>query len=296
VKAWVIALDVGGSSVKSAVVSTDGQLLRPYRQTPIDSGGSADAIFHTLVWIVRAHLAEVTGEEGTLQGVALGFPGPFDYATGVSRIRGVAKFESIYGKNVAEALRRRLPNSLLPGPGLPIRFRNDAEAAITGEARYGAGQGIQRLIGLTLGTGCGSAFLVDGEPVTEGEGAPPNGWLYPFPFRGERADDLFSIRGLIARLNQTNLPNKNIRAAATEARRGDPVAGAVFAQFGADLGEFLAPFVASFRADGVLILGGLAHNFDIFGPTLASSLTIPILPGQLGEEAPLLGAAALFAR
>jgi glucokinase len=288
---WVIALDVGGTSVKSAPVSREGQLLAPYRQTPIDSGGSAETIFHTLAWIVRYHLAEVTGEEGSLLGVALGFPGPFDYATGVSRIRGVAKFESIYGKNVAREVQQRLSN-----PDLPIRFRNDAEAAITGEARYGAGQGIRRLIGLTLGTGCGSAFLVDGEPVTTADGVPANGWLYPIPFRGEQADDVFSIRGLIARLDRTRLSNKNIRAAAEEARRGDPVAGAVFARFGADLGEFLAPFVADFRADAVLILGGIAHNFDLFGPALVARLAVPVHPGQLGEEAALLGAAALFAR
>ena len=288
---WVIALDVGGTSVKSAAVSIDGQLLAPYRQTPIDSGGSACTILHTLAWIVHAHLAEVTASDARLLGIGLGFPGPFDYATGVSRIRGVAKFESIYGKNVAGEVQQRLPN-----PKLPIRFRNDAEAAITGEARYGAGQGIGRLIGLTLGTGCGSAFLVDGEPVTTGDGVPANGWLYPVPFRGEQADDVFSIRGLIARLNRSALANKNIRAAAEEARHGDSAAGAVFAQFGEDLGEFLSPFVAEFSADAVLVLGGIAHNFDLFGPSLTARLTAPVHPGQLGEEAALLGAAALFAK
>jgi glucokinase len=288
---WVIALDVGGTSVKSAAVSIGGQLLAPYRQTPIDSGGSAETILHTLAWIVQSHLAEVTGEEGSLLGVALGFPGPFDYATGVSRIRGVAKFESIYGKNVAGEVQQRLPNF-----DLPIRFRNDAESAITGEARYGAGQGIRRLIGLTLGTGCGSAFLVDGEPVITGDGVPANGWLYPIPFRGEQADDVFSIRGLIARLNRSDLANRNIRAAAEEARRGDPAAAAVFAHFGEDLGEFLGPFVAAFSANAVLILGGIAHNFDLFGPALTARLTVPVHPGQLDEEAALLGAAALFAR
>jgi glucokinase len=135
----VIALDVGGTSVKSALV-VDGVVRGDIIHTRIDSQADADVILGTLAAIVNGHLAEA----GAVDGVALGVPGPFEYATGVSRILGVEKFESIYGCDVGESLRGRLN-----APDLPIRFRNDAEAAIVGEARFGAGRGFHRLIGLT---------------------------------------------------------------------------------------------------------------------------------------------------
>ena len=115
----------------------------------------------------------------------------------VCLIEGVEKYGAIHGVDIRADLQARLHLR-----DLPILFRNDAEAAVVGEARYGAGRDYRRLIGVTLGTGCGSAFLEDGLPVTKGPGVPPNGWLYPVLFRGIRADDLFSRRGLEARLDR----------------------------------------------------------------------------------------------
>ena len=90
-------------------------------------------------------------------------------------------------------------------PTLPIFFRNDAEAAILGEARYGAGTRYQRLIGVTLGTGMGSAFVVDGVKVTQGPGVTRDGWLYHVPYHARPADDVFSTRGLLTRLRAINV-------------------------------------------------------------------------------------------
>src|SRR4029453_9406903 len=96
-------------------------------------------------------------QTSNVSGVVLGFPGPFDYATGICRIEGVQKYGAIYGVAMRDALRARLDLS-----DLPILFRNDAEAAVVGEARYGVGRENRRLIGVTWGAGWGSAFLVAG--------------------------------------------------------------------------------------------------------------------------------------
>lgn len=280
----VIALDVGGTSVKSALVD-DGLVRGEIVHTRMDSQASADVILGTLAAIVDGHLAEV----GAVDGVALGFPGPFEYATGVSRIRGVEKFESIYGCDVGESLRERLH-----APDLPIRFRNDAEAAIVGEARFGAGRGFQRLIGLTLGTGSGSAFLIDGVPQTGGPGVPPNGWVYPLLFAGRQADDVFSIRGLVGRCHAAGIEVDDVHAAADRAHAGDGNAQRVFAEFGRDLGLFMRPLTADFQADGLVVLGGIANAFDLFGMALQAELAVAVRCGALGETAALLGAYDLF--
>ena len=288
--ARVIVLDVGGTFVKSAIIAPGGCVVGLPLITPINSAGTADIILATFAGIVRHHLEQVDGDN--LLGVALGFPGPFDYQTGICYIKGLEKYGAIYGLNMAEALRQRVELG-----NRPIRFLNDAEAAIGGEARYGAGRPYQRLIGLTLGTGCGSAFLINGERVSSGQGVPPDGWLYPVLFRGDRADDIFSKRGLEARLRTVEAATIDIKEAAAAARRGDAAACQVFEFFGADLGEFLAPFVVDFQAGAVLVLGGIAGAFDLFGPPLRQALTVPVLPGERGADAALLGAAdILFAK
>lgn len=285
--ARVIALDVGGTSVKSALVAPEGRVVGEPAITPIDSSAEADSILRTFAQIISTHLGE--SHNHNLLGVAFGFPGPFDYAAGICLIHGVEKYGAIYGVDIRAALRARLNLK-----DLPILFRNDAEAAVVGEARYGAGRDYRRLIGVTLGTGCGSAFLVDGVPVTSGPGVPPNGWLYPVLFCGLRADDVFSRRGLEARLQAAGVTARNVKAAAAAARMGDVHARQVFEAFGADLGKFLNSFAVAFAADAVLVLGRIAGAMNLFGPPLREALSVPTLPGERGPDAALLGAADLL--
>jgi glucokinase len=283
----VIALDIGGASVKSALVALGGQVIGKPSITSIDSSSEADNILKTFAQIINIHLAE--SHTSDLLGVGLGFPGPFDYTAGICLIEGVEKYGAIYGLDIRDALRARLDLG-----DLPILFRNDAEAAVVGEARYGAGRDYRRLIGVTLGTGCGSAFLVDGLPVTSGSGVPSNGWLYPELFRGLRADDLSSSRGLEWRLRSAGVMERNVKDAAAEARAGDGVARQVFEAFGADLGSFLDSYAVAFAAEAVLVLGQIAGAFDLFGSPLGRALSVPALPGKRGADAALLGAADLL--
>ena len=285
--ARVIALDVGGTSVKSSLVAQAGCVIGEPAITPIDSSGGATGILETFAKIVRTHLGQA--RISNVIGVTLGFPGPFEYDAGICLIEGVEKYGSIYGVNLRDVLRDRLDLG-----DLPILFRNDAEAAVVGEARYGTGRDYRRLIGVTLGTGCGSAFLVDGLPVTSGPGVPPNGWLYPVLFRGIRADDVVSRRGLDSRLQAAGITDFNVKAAAAAARAGDAGGRQVFEAFGADLGSFLNSHAVAFAAEAVLVLGRIAGAMDLFGPSLRQALSVPALPGERGSEAALLGAADLL--
>ena len=285
--ARVIALDVGGTSVKSALVASGGFIIGETTITPIDSSSEADSILGTFAQIISTHLGE--SQISDILGVTLGFPGPFDYAAGICLIEGVEKYGAIYGVNLRDALHARLDLG-----DLPILFRNDAEAAVVGEARYGAGRDYRRLIGVTLGTGCGSAFLVDGLPVTSGPGVPPNGWLYPVLFQGIRADDVFSRRGLAARLRAAGITELKVKEAMEAARAGDVSTRHVFEAFGADLGMFLNTFAVAFAAEAVLVLGRIAGAFDLFGPPLRQVLSVPALLGERGLDAALLGAADLL--
>jgi glucokinase len=285
---FVIALDVGGTSVKSGLVRPDDMRVLDRARTSIDSHAPAEAILSAFARCIQERGASAPG--GAVAGVALAFPGPFEYDTGVCRIAGVQKLEALYGLSIGSELSRRTG---FPASGFV--FINDAEAAIGGEIGYGAASGHARVIGVTLGTGIGSGFFVDGRRQTAGPGVPANGgWLFDQPFEGAMADDCFSIRGLERRLARAGAGSRQPEAAAADARRGEPCAQAAFEAFGHDLGGFLGGFAQAFAADAILVAGGLGGAFDLFGNALQGRLEVPVLRGALGADAPLLGAAGFF--
>jgi glucokinase len=279
----IIALDVGGSSVKSGLVDSEQQIHDTF-STPVDSNGSAESILSTFAGIVQHYLDKHTD----IRGVGLGFPSPFDYPNGICLIQGVQKYESIYGVNIGEAIRERLNR-----PDLLIRFRNDAEAAIVGEALYGAGQPFRRFIGLTLGTGMGSSFIADGKRVTDVEGVPEGGFLFPVLYRGIQSDEWFSTRGLLGRFEAIGQPMPSVSEAA-KAAENNPAIRQAFEEFGADMAEFIAPFARSFGAEALILLGGIAAAYPLFGKPLEAGLPVPVIIGALGGNAALLGASDLI--
>jgi len=280
----VIALDVGGSSVKSGLVQADGS-VHFVSHTPLNSQGAKEDILQVFVNIIQMHLDKTYPDE--LLGIAFGFPGPFDYENGLCLIQGQSKYDNLYQVNVRDEL------ITLYGFNKSILFCNDAEAAVIGEANYGAGQGFDRVIGITLGTGLGSGFIINGVSVHQGQGVPPNAELFPLKFKGKRADDLFSTRGLIQRFQQKGFYYSNVTEAAKDVKHGNKLLANVFRQFGKDLGQFLHPFIDSFAADVLIVLGGIAGSLAYFSVALQGQLNIPVRPGEL-QGAALLGAASLY--
>lgn len=281
---FIIALDVGGSSVKSGIVDLTSHSITGFTTTSIDSRGSADAILKTLSAIIQHHW-DTTPQ---IKGIGFGFPGPFDYKMGISWIAGVEKYEAIYGMNIHNAL-----NTMLPDITVPLRFRNDAEAAIVGEGVYGVGKEYSRIIGLTLGTGCGSAFLVEGIPQTQGKGVPDNGWVYQIIYKGEPVDEIFSTRGLLKRLASAWVDIDSVFDAVQQATSSSKIR-AVLESFGDDLAQFLKPLVTDFEANAVILQGGIAQGFPYFEDAMKAHLSIPVLKGELEQDAALLGIANLF--
>ena len=267
----VLAIDVGGTAVKSAIVGPSGSLAAQPLRTPIDSDGSADAVIAALAGVVDA-LAPAAGP--AIAGVAVAFPGPCDYERGVPGHHDDGKFAALAGVDLPGELRRRLGRD-----DLAIGFCNDAEAAIVAEALHGAGRPFERVLGITLGAGMG-ACLMAGDAIVETYAAVVPAELYRQPFGTATADDAFSDRGLRARLG-----------GAEPASARDDDASRAFAAFGADLGAFLAPWTGVLRADAVVVTGGIAAAFALFGPALEAALPVPARAGELDVAAGLIGAA-----
>ncbi len=108
---------------------------------------------------------------GVLEALGFAAPGPFDYANGVSWI--THKLGALYGVDLRSSLSDS--SAWLPDA---ITFVNDADAFLLGEWWAGAATGSRRAVGATLGTGLGSAFLLDGRLVESGPSVPPAGEIH----------------------------------------------------------------------------------------------------------------------
>ena len=289
----VVALDVGGSSVKSSLV-IDRAPPETVRTSVVDSSASADRIGAAFAEIIAGEVAQarelgLLDESNMPVPVGIGFPGPTDYERGVAWIRGLAKFDRLYGKSIVELIRKHSD----PAVQLRIRMRNDAEAAIVGESAAGAGVDAHYVLGITLGTGIGSAHVRDGAPFYPSNPHHDEGWIYPWPVGDRRADDVFSIRGLRDLALSHGCEASEPRELAERAQEGEATARKIFEEFGRRLGRFLAEVEAYYTPDRFVVLGGIARSHDLFLPSALPLIRTELQPGKL-RAAALLGAALLF--
>lgn len=255
----IVALDVGGSSIKSGCVRA-GRPVGEVAVTALDRDADLEHLVGVFVAAIEAVAPAGTPDEPLR--VATAMPDPFDHAAGVSWM--AHKFAALRG--------RRLGPLLAGALGRPIEARwcNDAAAAVAGEAAAGAGAGCRTVLGVTLGTGLGAALTRDGAVVdATGPWVVGDLWQATLP-DGRSADTAFAARTLLA-----------------------AIASGDAARFGYDLGEFVAPVVAAARADVVVVGGGGAGSFDAFAEAIRSTVPVPVVAARLGAWAAVLGAAAL---
>lgn len=258
-----LCLDVGGTEIKAAPIDGAGNLLRPLRRFPARAEEEAEALLAHFAAVIR----ELQPGPEAPAGVRLAFPGPFDYREGVCLIRDLAKYDKLYGVN----LRRELA-SRLELPPESICFANDADAFALGEMGFGGAAGAKRAFFVCIGTGCGSAFGVDGTLAPRGTpGVPESGYIYDAPFLGSCIDDWISRRGLMALTRErlgTALDGKEL---AGHVRDGDPRAAECFAEFGGRVRDALLPFLESFRPEVLCFGGQIMKSAPLFLPPVEAA-------------------------
>lgn len=281
----IATLDVGGTSIKGGAVLIDsgGEPVVELSETrPAMADADADTIIGQLV----RSATDALGLAGAgRRGLAIGFPGPFNLEAGTALIHGLFKYESIYGLDLRAALREH------GGPdsdALDIEFVHDNEAAGVGEAVFGAGAPYRRVLTVTLGTGVGCC-LTDGGDVIQWVGDLEVEKLARRPTAEGRADDVLSARGLAARYDIDRLK----LATLLEPRPLPDHVASVAVAHGHRVGAFLATAVDELSLDAVVIGGGLAAAYDVFGAAIEAELPIPCHVEQLGAAGPMLGAARL---
>lgn len=282
---FVLTYDVGGSHVGAGLCRlSDLSLIRTAKDSTADI-----STFDQFADLLYRLGVEAAAGETSIAGASLAVPGPFNHEAGISLMEH--KLEYLYGKNLRSALAERF--GWAPDK---VCFLNDAFAYLLGEVGAGSVKGAKRAAGLTLGTGVGSGFAVNGHCLTEGEGVPPGGEIWNFPYRGGIVEDLISTRALKAAY--TSRTGQDVEVAEIAARVAEePEAREVFAAFGVALGEVLRDVVAPFRPDMVMIGGGISRSASLFLPQAEKEvlgLGFCVVTSTLMDKAPLAGAGQFF--
>jgi glucokinase len=251
-------LEIGGTHVTAALVDLrDGRVTSRTRE-PLDADGDAQDI----LGIVRHCADGLSVPPGARWGVAV--PGPFDYARGIALFKGVGKFDALYGMDVRAALL----GGLRQRPG-DVVFLNDAHAFLTGEWSAGTVRGHRRAVGITLGTGVGSAFLADGRIRDNGPGVPPEGRMDLTEIGGRPLEDTVSRRAILARYGD---PTADVHDIAGRARAGEERAQRVLDDVFTGLGVVLGPRLVDFGATALVVGGSIARSWDLVAPALSTGL------------------------
>lgn len=305
----VIAIDIGGTNLRMALVRSDGSVLQrlaiPCRIT--DGIGtfldSISSCARTLTDLASASAVSISA-------VGAGVPGVTDNS---GRVVSSVNLAPLVGFN----LRTWFSTTL----NVPAILLNDANAAAYAELAYGAGRNFDSFIHFTLGTGVGSGLVLNkqvwtgkrgiaaeyGHATVEPIGRPcncgNNGCLEQY---ASASGIVLSAKELMSKGRSSLLAEHGERITATQianaAWSGDSVAVECLETAGRYLGIAAATAVNLLDLEAVIIGGGVAKSFALLEPYISAELQrrvyptaregLVVLQGELGDNAGLLGAAA----
>jgi len=296
-----IGIDLGGTNLRVALVSGDGEIIRKIRRP--SSEKVVDSILESI--------AEI-GHQGVI-GIGLGSAGLVDrkYNRGVFASPNLPAIE---GVDVGMEIRRRF--------GVPVFVINDANAAALGEKIGGAGRSFDNYVLLTLGTGIGGGVICKGKLLdvsaeighmsinADAEKCPCGniGCL----------ENYASARAMIAKT--VALLEKGSESLLKEcckgsiykitpediyrtALDGDTLSREVLRDAGRYLGVGLANIINILSPEAIILTGGLIRTWNIYVQEAIKEASrraykelfdsVKIIPSSLGDDAGIIGAACL---
>ena len=307
-----LAIDIGGTNLRYGLVAENGLILRRGR-VPARMERGPDTILTDLVERLRALTADIPADEQPV-GLGLGAAGRLRPDRGL-----LVSSPNLPGwQNIP--LAARLSGAL----GLEVRIGNDADLHALGEWLAGAGKGLKNLVVLTLGTGVGGGLVLDGRIWTGSFGTSgevghiviePEGRACPCGSRGclEQYSSATAIARYAAEKFNADKNRSLYRGSPDEltcarlydlAGQGDALALEAFARAGWALGIALTGVFNLLGLEGAILGGGASEAFDFIAPAMKAEFARRVFavdPDQirfaraaLGDDAPLVGASALF--
>jgi len=307
-----IGVDLGGSHVLAAVVDDTGQVRSKHERDIVDHAPAV--VFASIEKVVSEALA--TLKDKNVAGIGVGAAGNIDLETGTIRYSPNFGWKDVA---VGEYLRKAFK--------LPVFVANDARCATLGEHTYGAGQGVDDFVLLTLGTGIGGGIVAGGRLIVGSRAAagevghhqirPHDGFVCGCGKIGcfeAQCSGTGLIRHALAlapsfpRSTLLDGPKDKLgsRAIRKAAQAGDGHGLAAWRNWIDDLGYGLANIVAMVNPSMIALGGGVASAgrfiTDQVGPLVeVRSTMVPpgsttIVTATLGNDAGAIGAATMALR
>lgn len=310
---YVIGVDLGGTNVRAALITASGEIVAQARRSSLQEQ-PPEATLQQIVLTCREALAGRKLTAGGVLGVGIGLPGIMDIASGVC----------FWSPNFPKWKDVPIGATVAAGLGVPAFILNDAKCAALGELMYGAGRGVRNMVMITLGTGIGGAFVVDGrlligpngsigevghqtiDPAGPRCGCGNFGCWEALAARDaivERADRKLQA-GRASALRETaprgGLTPELVSRAAVE---GDPVAQEVVDEIGCLIGIGVTSLINLLNPERVVIGGGISQAGELLLAPIRRTVdsravplqrqTAEIVPALLGDAAGMMGAGAL---
>ncbi|MFW6724409.1 ROK family protein [Streptomyces sp. MAR4 CNY-716] len=296
----VLALDIGGTGMRAAVVSADHRVTaRRSRPTPAAEG--ADAVLAAAAELARA-VRDDPAASGALAALGVGTAGVVS-PDGRRVTHATAAIPGWAGTALADQLEAAL--------GLPVTVVGDVQGFLIGEATAGAAAGADCAVGVMAGTGIGGAVWAGGRLLRGATGAAGHLGHIPVPGAGPRpcpcgraghVEAVASGPAMTAayRAASPDARIADLRDVAGLAHAGDPVARRTLSDGGRALGTALAGVVATVDPQVVVLSGGVMASGPWYAAGVRDALppaALPALAGvrvataALGPDAVLVGAA-----
>lgn len=291
----ILAVDAGGSSLKTALVQLDGTPIPESRiKVSVDSDGPVDAIKAAYQDMIRRHAEQAHRLSLHLAGIGVSICGPFNFENGFSLM--THKYPALY----QVPLRPWFQDIMGP---LPVYFIHDSTAFILGETWQGPHSIYDRICGVMLGTGFGFGAIIDGD-VYLNDSQGPGIILYNRPYRDGIVEDYVSRRGILAcyRKHTKNMgitiPDDaiDVREIGDLADEGHPAACQTFHETGQHLAAIVRPVIESYRFQALVLGGQIGRSSNLILPPVRKALSdltylTCIEQALLIDDAALLGIA-----
>ena len=313
----IIALDVGGTKIAAAAVTYELDQVMPsgipllaasepvvsaYCAVPTNAPSGGEAVLEAVVGQVRAVLDELPGP---LAGIGVGAAGVIDPVNG-----NVAFANEIMPGWTGQPLKQRLVREF----GVPVAAIGDVHAHAVGEARWGAARGAHSCLCIGVGTGLGGAYVLEGTVLRGFHGAAGHVGHTLHPAAADilcscgsmaHAETVTSGTAIAARFQGRAIgeeldPARMGDVVSARADAGDAEALAILQWAGRNLGEALGGWCNVLDPQMVVVSGTVVNAGEPWwsaaqegfeAPVMPPLADIPLVRGQLGSHAPLVGAA-----
>lgn len=280
---YILSCDIGGTHITSAIVEKDSWKIinETITRSHVNSLEDAKSIFLDWTNNMKSCLEKTDLE---INNIGIAAPGPFDYEKGIALMKGQSKYDSIYNIQVTGPILNGLGND-----GLNILYINDAAAFLQGEV-FGCGLDHKdRILGITLGTGLGSAVWSQGEKAFDAD-------LWNTAYKESIFEEYLVTRWFVRRFEElTGKKETGLREILEKHGNSEDVLQ-LLAEYQENLLNFMHFFSEKYNCKSFVIGGNIVKAWDRIFPEKSILEEFDIQIGKYQEHAAIIGAAALFSK